>query len=247
MIREAVILAAGLGVRLGGLADPYPKGFIEVGGQPLVERSIDKLLAFGIERIVIGTGYGARFYEALAARRPQISCVHSPAFATTGSMRTLYELQGSVRGDFLLLESDLLYARSGLVALAEAPQASLVLASDFTSSGDEVYIQTGEGGRLVNMSKNRAALGSVDAELVGITKLSRAALDTMCGLASGLMATKPSLDYESCLVAASAAADIRVLRLDGYPWCEVDTEEHLLRARTQVLPRVLENERRKDA
>lgn len=247
MIREAVILAAGLGVRLGEHPDGRPKGFIDVGGMSLVERSIGKLLAFGIERIVIGTGFGAEHYDALAVCSPRISCVRSPAYAATGSMRTLYEMRGSVRGEFLLLESDILYARHGLAALAGAAHANLILASGFTSSGDEVYIQTGEGGRLINMSKNRAALGSVDAELVGITRLSRAALDAMCEIAAERMKRQPKLDYEECLVAAASRVDIRVLKLDGYPWCEVDTPEHLQRARMQVLPQVIESETRDDA
>jgi 2-aminoethylphosphonate-pyruvate transaminase len=247
MIREAVILAAGLGARLGA-ADGRPKGFTDVGGRSLVERSIDKLLAFGIERIVIGTGYGAAHYEALAAVRPQLVCVHSPDYAATSSMRTLYQLRAAVKGDFLLLESDILYARDGLAALAGAPHANLVLASDFTASGDEVYIETRKDGRLVNMSKKREALGSVDAELVGITRLSRALLTALCAVAAARFPAEPRLDYEACLVAAAAqGADIRVLRLDGFPWCEVDTPDHLRRARERVLPRVLERERHETA
>lgn len=241
MIREAVILAAGLGSRLGR-DDDLPKGFTEVGGRPLIERSIDKLLAFGIERVLIGTGHGAGHYEDLAARRPGIACVYSPAYASTGSMRTLYELRNAVHGDFLLLESDLLYARAGLAALAADPRPNVVLASDFTKSGDEVYIETGEGGKLLGMSKDPKALRRVDAELVGITKLSRDALGVMCGIAAERMPREPRLDYETCLVAAAPRAGIHVLRLEGYPWCEVDTPGHLARARDQVLPRVLESE-----
>ena len=242
MIGEAVILAAGLGTRLGGLANGRPKGFVEVHGTSLIERSIEKLFAAGIERIVIGTGYRSDCYEALAAQDRRLVCVHNPDYASTGSMSTLLAAAEAIRGDFLLLESDILYARRGLTALIEAAAGNLILASSATNSGDEVFIEMAADGRLRNMSKQRAALETADAELVGITRLSPAALATLCSVASRLLPNQPRLDYETCLVAAGKAIDIRVLRLDDFPWCEIDTAEHLQRAISLVLPRVLREE-----
>ena len=242
MISEAVILAAGLGTRLGDLANQRPKGFVEVEGTSLIERSIKKLFAVGITRIVIGTGYRSDCYEALAAQDRRIVCVHNPDYATTGSMSTLLVAAEAIRGDFLLLESDILYACRGLTALIEAAVGNLILASSATDSGDEVFIETAADGRLRNMSKRRTALETVDAELVGITRLSHAALATLCSVANGMLPSQPRLDYETCLVEAGRAIDIRVLRLDDLPWCEIDTAEHLQRAISLVLPRVLRDE-----
>lgn len=242
MIEEAVILAAGLGNRLGDLADGRPKGFVEIGGMSLIERSIKKLFAAGIKRIVIGTGYREDCYQALAAQDPRISCLQNPDFATTGSMSTLLAVAEAIQGDFLLLESDILYARRGLSALTATVGDNVILASDATNSGDEVFIETDADGRLRNMSKQRASLRTVDAELVGITRLSHAALPTLCAVAASLLPKQPRLDYETCLVAARAELDIRVHRLAGYPWCEIDTAEHLRRAVSLILPRVLEDE-----
>ncbi len=242
MIEEAVILAAGLGSRLGELADGRPKGFVEVGGMSLIERSIDKLFAAGIKRIVIGTGYREDCYQVLAARDPRITCLRNPGFATTGSMSTLLAVAAAIQGDFLLLESDLLYSARGLSALAAAPGDNVILASDATDSGDEVFIEMAAEGRLHDMSKQRNALRKLDAELVGITRISHAALPTLCAVAARLLPNQPRLDYETCLVAAGMELDIRVLRLEGYPWCEVDTAEHLQRAISRILPRVLKDE-----
>ena len=69
-------------------------------------------------------------------------------------------------------------------------------------------------------------------------------LRTLCAVAESLLPTHARLDYETCLVAATAEIDIRVLRLDDYPWCEVDTAEHLARAASLVLPRIVEEESR---
>ena len=56
MIRQAVILAAGMGTRLRGELDDRPKGFIELGERPIIVESLERLRAAGIEDVVIVTG-----------------------------------------------------------------------------------------------------------------------------------------------------------------------------------------------
>ena len=65
MIKTAVIMAAGLGSRFGKMTEFIPKGFVEVNGKSMVVRSIEALIACGIERIIIGTGYKKEMYEEL--------------------------------------------------------------------------------------------------------------------------------------------------------------------------------------
>ena len=65
MIKTAMIMAAGMGTRFGHYTDLVPKGFVPVGGKPMILRSIDTLLSCGIERIVIGTGYRCEVYDEL--------------------------------------------------------------------------------------------------------------------------------------------------------------------------------------
>lgn len=111
MIKTAVILAAGMGTRLGERTKNQPKGFLMLDEKPIVEQSICKLLEMGIEKIVIGTGYLAEAYERLATRYPQITCVRNDEYEKTGSMYTLYNLKDHISDDFLLLESDLIYEK----------------------------------------------------------------------------------------------------------------------------------------
>lgn len=66
MIRQAVIVAGGLGSRFGNRTKEMPKGFIEIDGVPMVERSVQKLIAAGIEEIIIGTGHCSEYYDELA-------------------------------------------------------------------------------------------------------------------------------------------------------------------------------------
>ena len=47
-------MAGGLGSRFGGRTKAMPKGFIEIDGIAMVERSVQKLIAAGVEEIIIG-------------------------------------------------------------------------------------------------------------------------------------------------------------------------------------------------
>jgi 2-aminoethylphosphonate-pyruvate transaminase len=242
MIESAVILAAGRGSRLGGEIGPRPKGFIEIGGLPIVEWSLRKLISLGIGRVVIGVGYARSWYDRLAERYPGIVVVENPDFAATGSMRTLSLCLPEARGGFLVLESDLIYDRSWLAAICAAPCDNAVLASEPTGAGDEVFIETDGRGRLVNMTKQADLLGRIDAEFVGISKLSQAAALAMDAFA-GRDPNGALLEYDPVIASLAGTEVFHVLRMNGSHWAEIDTAEHLQRARATVYPLILEAER----
>lgn len=64
MIRQAVILAAGRGTRLGALTTERPKSMLPIVGRPILARLGDDLREAGIRRLVVVLGAGQ---EAVAA------------------------------------------------------------------------------------------------------------------------------------------------------------------------------------
>lgn len=56
---EGFVLAAGLGTRLRPLTDDRPKALVEVGGKTLLQHTIEKLQAFGINHIVVNVHHFA--------------------------------------------------------------------------------------------------------------------------------------------------------------------------------------------
>ena len=59
-MRQAMILAAGLGTRLKPLTDTMPKALVPVGGKPLLELNIRKLQAQGYDRFVVNIHHFAQ-------------------------------------------------------------------------------------------------------------------------------------------------------------------------------------------
>ncbi len=246
MVRQAVIMAGGLGSRLKGRTESMPKGFIEIEGQAIVERSVQKLFAAGVEEIVIGTGHCSEWYERLAAKYRCITLARNDRYADTGSMGTLACCAPLVKGDFLLLESDLIYDDIGLAVLLNDQRKNVILASGATKSGDEVYLEADADGNLVRHSKKLAEIGTVYGELVGITKLEKKTLDAMVAYMAAHLVDQPKMEYETAMSAVSSSAKtvdkIGIRKIEHYVWREIDDESHLEMAVNAVFPLIAENE-----
>jgi len=242
MIKQAVILAGGLGSRFGNRTACMPKGFIEIDGIPMVERSVVKLIESGVEHIIIGTGHCNEWYDRLAEKYRCITTIKNENYENTSSMGTLEVCVPLIKGDFLLLESDLLYDKAGLKVLINDPRSNVILASGQTNSEDEVYLETTNDGILCKVSKDHNRLGKICGELVGITKLSLSALNAMTAYYAAHRADLPKLDYEHAMEAVAAKESIFMRRIEYYAWTEIDGEEMLDRAVKEVWPRIKENE-----
>lgn len=64
-----MILAAGLGTRLRPLTDTTPKALIEVGGVAMLERVARRLVAAGVDRLIINIHHHADAIEAFVEER----------------------------------------------------------------------------------------------------------------------------------------------------------------------------------
>ncbi len=104
---QAIILAAGMGSRLGKLTAQIPKCMVPVGGRTIIERALCILKDLGIEETVIITGYKhdvlESFVRQLDAGMP-LRFIHNPDYATTNNIVSLWLAQPAIQSDFLLLE-----------------------------------------------------------------------------------------------------------------------------------------------
>jgi NDP-sugar pyrophosphorylase family protein len=107
---NGMILAAGLGTRLGAVGRAEPKALIDIGGKPLLERHLEFLQRQGIERVVINAHHLAQqvqaFVEAYAGRLEIVCLVEEHLLGTAGGVRNA--LPHLEPGPFVVLYGDVL-------------------------------------------------------------------------------------------------------------------------------------------
>ncbi len=96
-MRQAMILAAGLGTRLKPLTDTMPKALVPVGGKPLLEWNIRKLQAQGYDRFVINIHHFAQQIRDYVAQQDYAPLVHfsdesSQLLETGGGLKKAQDL-----------------------------------------------------------------------------------------------------------------------------------------------------------
>ncbi|MBT5829354.1 MAG: phosphocholine cytidylyltransferase family protein [Candidatus Latescibacteria bacterium] len=239
---QAVILAAGMGVRLNSVVQDMPKGLVEVGGQALVARSVENLRFFGIDEIVLVTGYKSELYEAFAKDKEYVILIHNDQYLSSGNMYSFYLTRNILKGDILLLESDVIYEKRALGEMINSQSENGILLSGFTGAGDEVYVSATDG-RVDGISKHKDVVNCVVGEWVGISKVSRSLQQAMFDWADEQFEGSLLGDYESdCLAQVAQHHAIAFEKVNDLAWSEMDDAQHYQRMIQEVLPRVLHND-----
>ena len=229
-ITKAVILAAGMGLRMKEMGEEIPKGFIRLGNLPIIEHSLKALISCGIDEIIIVTGYKGEHYEHLKETYPQIKTVENAKFAETGTMYSLWCAREYIDSDFILLESDLIYAPGEIARIIKVPFSDCLLLSGTTHAGDEVYVEAVEN-RVSQISKNRAQVKNPVGEYIGIAKISQSLYSRINQLAESQFDTNPKLSYDmDCLVQVAKEHPIHFLQMNGSDWAEIEDLTQLIRA-----------------
>ncbi|SNT94661.1 CTP:phosphocholine cytidylyltransferase [Aristaeella hokkaidonensis] len=86
--RNAIILAAGFGMRMVPINLSTPKAFLEVNGEKLIERTIRQLKEVGVQDITVVVGFMKDSFEYLIDEYG-VELVYNPDFASANNIRSL--------------------------------------------------------------------------------------------------------------------------------------------------------------
>jgi len=229
-ITTAVLLAAGRGSRLGAHTDDRPKCLVEVAGRSMLERMLDELVALGLRRLVVVTGYRDDLLRARlgAAWGPiAVEYVHNADWSRTNNIVSLALAADRLTEDFLLLESDVLLTPGLLRGLLPANAAAV---SRWRAGMDGTVLDVGPEGMvrrvLLKASPDRPADLSHTQKTVNL--YSFRADDFARAVRPRLEARVRAGDVQSYYEAAFAdavadgALQLRAVNFDDGQWAEVD-------------------------
>lgn len=103
---KAIIIAAGLGSRMGTMTNDKPKCMLEFDGKPLLQIQLETLRAAGIHDISVITGYKR---EKICF--PDITYFVNDNFENNNILASLFYAQEALTGDVLVSYCDILYTK----------------------------------------------------------------------------------------------------------------------------------------
>ncbi len=160
---NAMILAAGLGTRLGDLGRTLPKVLVEIGNRPLLERHLSYLERQGIRRVVINTHHHAERIESFVERYDGplevISLFEERLLGTAGGVRNA--LRWLEPGPFLVVYGDV-FIDEPIDSILECHQSSRAIATLAVHEAD-----ASEGKGVVEVAPTGRVTGFKEKELRG--------------------------------------------------------------------------------
>jgi histidinol-phosphate/aromatic aminotransferase/cobyric acid decarboxylase-like protein/choline kinase len=134
---QAIILAAGMGKRLGKYTQDGTKCMVKVNGKSLIERALESLIEAGVRRVVLVVGYRAEALRAfLEGKYPALEIVYvtNETYATTNNIYSLWLAREYLSADdTILLESDLIFQPQIIAQLLADPEPNLAVVSKYES------------------------------------------------------------------------------------------------------------------
>jgi MurNAc alpha-1-phosphate uridylyltransferase len=237
MPESAMILAAGLGLRMRPLTETMPKPLVKVAGQPLIAHNLSALGQAGIGRVVVNTHHLSEQIRAFASRwiKPPITVSDETdrLLDSGGGIKKALPLLGTA--PFFVLNADSFWIdgpRSNLARLAEAwrPETMdilLLLASHIQATGYDAQgdFMMDPDGRLIRRSERQVA----PFIYAGVALMKPALFDDM---PDGPFSLNRLFDR------AIAAGRLFGLRLDGW-WLHVGTPDAIAAAEDRIARSIL--------
>ncbi|MDE7397056.1 MAG: phosphocholine cytidylyltransferase family protein, partial [Muribaculum sp.] len=180
---QAIILAAGMGRRLGSLTAENTKCMVKVNGTCLIDRMLRQLKSLKLDRVVVVTGYeGERLRRHIenipTDHRPPTVFIDNPDYATTNNIHSLWIARDYLASDdTLLLESDIILDDGILQTLVESEWSDVALVDKYQPwmDGTMVRIDPTEGHIVSFVPKKAFRYADIDSyyKTVNVYKLSQ--------------------------------------------------------------------------
>lgn len=236
---QAIILAAGMGKRLGEFTKENTKCMVPVNGVRLVDRVLTQLSKFNLSRIVIVVGYeGQKLIDYIGDRysdKVKIEYVNNPIYDKTNNIYSLaLAKQQMQEDDTILLESDLIFDDEMLELIVNNPYPNLALVAKYETWMDGTMVRIDDDNNIVSFvpkSAFRYADVSKYYKTVNIYKFSKEFSKTkyIPFLEAYSRAVGNNEYYENVLriITFLNNKELKALPISGEKWYEIDDKQDL--------------------
>ena len=242
---QAIILAAGMGRRLGELTKENTKCMVPVNGVRLIDRLLGQLSQLNLNRIIIVVGYkGKELRDYIESNHKvqssklkvqSIEFAENPIYDKTNNIYSLSIVKDKLQeDDTLLIESDLIFSDRLFPMLLDNPYPNLALVAKYESWMDGTMVRLDEDQNIVNfVSKEAFDYADVDSyyKTVNIYKLSREFLQHQYVpfLDAYTKAVGNNEYYENVLriISLLNSHNMKALPIGNERWYEIDDKQDL--------------------
>jgi len=158
---QAIILAAGMGRRLGELTKDNTKCMIPVNGVRLIDRLLGQLSQLSLNRVIIVVGYqGQKLINYIGHRyddKLKIEYADNPIYDKTNNIYSLSLVKNQLmEDDTLLIESDLIFSDRLFSMILDNPYPNLALVAKYESWMDGTMVRLDGDNNIVNFVPKKA-------------------------------------------------------------------------------------------
>lgn len=157
---QAIILAAGMGKRLGEYTKNNTKCMVPVNGVKLIDRVLSQLAKLNLSRVVIVVGYeGQKLMDYLGNEHDglKIEYINNPVYDKTNNIYSLALAKEELcKEDTILLESDLIFEDRMLQLLINNKEPDLALVAKYETWMDGTMVRIDADNNIVNFVPKEA-------------------------------------------------------------------------------------------
>ena len=235
---QAIILAAGMGKRLGEFTKDNTKCMVPVNGIPLIDRVLRQLSELPLNRVVIVVGYeGQKLIDYLGNEQNglKIEYVNNPVYDKTNNIYSLALAKDKLQeDDTLLIESDLIFDDGMFKLLVDNSYPNLALVAKYEPWMDGTMVRIDSDNNIVNFVP-KAAFRYEDTDIyyktVNIYKFSKEFSQTkyVPFLDAYTKAVGNNEYYENVLriISFLNSHDLKAMPITNKKWYEIDDKQDL--------------------
>ena len=168
-----VILAAGMAKRLRPLTDACPKCLLKIGERTLLQRTVDAMIAAGIQEFVVVTGYRAEMIrDFLTKQYPSLNIhfIHNGDYEHNNNIFSLWMTRPYTDGkEFLLSDSDILFDPQ-LIRAVLAEEGNTLALNRHECGEEEIKVIVDSENCIMELSKT-CSIEQAIGESVGFEKM----------------------------------------------------------------------------